>query len=363
MEDHPKADKTLRSLLKNTASLTGLEFIEQSSFELSVELGASIVFITRLSSGKPGWVDVLAGTKHGHPMTPWSFDLEGTPCEGIYASYNPAVDTREFYTGVVTINSSVSEKYLPAKPANAQGFLGIPLWNNEYMVGHVAIFFNETLGEAFASETVDIALLFSQRIQAELLRFGHEEELRASMRQLLVANRKLHAQSSHDPLTGLLSRRALKDDWERLVSRNPRSIVFAVGDLDRFKSINDTHGHNSGDEVLREFARRLRRHFYRQTDRLYRLGGEEFAVLFARGDVSPASVSRLLLKASRYRLILHEDEDTCITASWGLTKSSALEFDLIYKKADSLLYAAKENGRNCIAYADPDVGQQLAYQA
>lgn len=350
----------LRNLLKKTASLTGLEFIERSSFELASEFGASIVFITRLSSNRPNWVDVLAGTKHGHPMEPWSFNLEGTPCEGIYATYNPAVDARDFYTGVVKINNRVSERFLPAKPANAQGFLGIPLWNEGCMIGHLAIFFAESIDDSFTSEAVEICLLFSQRIQAELMRLRHELEINNAMQKLLVANRKLHAQSNHDSLTGLLTRRALKDIWKTLASSKATKIVFAIGDIDKFKSINDAFGHDSGDEVLREFARRLRRYFYRKTDMLFRIGGEEFAVLLARGDESTASIYKLLLKASRYDLSV--PKDIHVTASWGLVESSETEYDLIYKEADSLLYKAKENGRNCIASSTINTGPPLIYQ-
>lgn len=351
----------LRSLLKKTSSLTGLEFIESSSFELACEFGASIVFITRLSSSRPGWVDVLAGTKNGHPMEPWSFNLKGTPCEGIYATYNPAVDARDFYTGVVKINSRVSERFLPAKPANAQGFLGIPLWNEECMIGHLAIFFEEGIGDSFASEAVEICLLFSQRIQAELMRLSHECEISNAMQKLLVANRKLRAQSIHDPLTGLLTRRAMKDTWKTLASSEAEKIVFAIGDIDKFKCINDSFGHDRGDEVLREFGRRLRRHFHRKTDMLFRLGGEEFAVLLARGDESAASIYKLLLKVSRYDLSI-PNKDIHVTASWGLVESSETEYGLVYKEADSLLYKAKENGRNCIASNAVDTEYPLIYQ-
>ena len=354
------SEKPLRSLLKKTSSYTGLEFIERSSAELSAELGASIIFVTKLSSTTPGWVDVLAGNKHGHPLDPWSFNLKGTPCEGIYATYNPAVDTRNFHTGVVVINSNVSERFLPARGAKAQGFLGIPLWDKDQMIGHVAIFFNDMINQSFASESLEICLLFSYRIQAELLRIGREEQIARSMRKLLVANRKLHAQSMHDPLTGLLTRRALKQQWTSHPTEKPNKILLAIGDIDRFKRINDSFGHDNGDVVLREFARRLRQHFHRSTDKIYRLGGEEFALLFMRGDENGQQVSELLLRASRFKLCL--PQEMCITASWGMIESKELNFDALYKDADSLLYKAKANGRNCIASNIAGIEPPLLFQ-
>ena len=135
---------------------------------------------------------------------------------------------------------------------------------------------------------------------------------------------------------------------------------MAIRDIDRFKRINDSFGHDNGDVVLREFAWRLRQHFHRSTDKIYRLGGEEFALLFMRGDENGQQVSELLLRASRFKLCL--PEEMCITASWGMIESKGLNFDTLYKDADSLLYKAKANGRNCIASNLAGIEPPLLFQ-
>lgn len=340
----------LKNLMRATASLVGQEFLEESVGAIAKELGACIVFITKRRINSPETVDVLATYKRGQATSAWSFQLKGTPCEGIYAGYNPAVDRRGIHTGITLIEDNVSKLFEPAKEAAARGFIGIPLWDKNEMIGHYAIFFDQPLQQSkHHEENLDICSLFGERIQAELIRELQEENIRKGIRKLQSTNRKIAAQGEHDYLTGLLNRKA----WVRTIqSMEPvdsgAPIALAIGDLDHFKKINDEHGHDCGDVALRAFAKQLRKTFFRKTDLLFRIGGEEFAVICSRlSGGEETTFAQMLLKASSFNIA--HPRRISITASWGLTQLKAKQGLTSYKTADNLLYQAKDRSRNAVA--------------
>jgi diguanylate cyclase (GGDEF)-like protein len=159
--------------------------------------------------------------------------------------------------------------------------------------------------------------------------------------------------SRTDPLTGLLNRRAFTE----AVTTFPVPYVIAVIDIDRFKSINDTHGHAAGDIVLVEVARELRLAFGEGAT-LARLGGEEFGVIMAdRGrDAAMAVLDRArgLLEDRAFSVEGHE---IAVTFSAGLSRSGGEQgYSILLTDADKALYLAKAAGRNRIVHADDIAG-------
>jgi diguanylate cyclase (GGDEF)-like protein len=159
-----------------------------------------------------------------------------------------------------------------------------------------------------------------------------------------------------DGLTGVANKRYLMEildrDWEHAVHEGS-SLALLMMDLDKFKSINDTHGHPAGDAVLVEFARRARS-VVRSTDLLARFGGEEFSVLMAHADLAEASeVAERIREAVAARPILFEETSIPVTVSIGLAvahpKGNDRPADLI-AQADALLYEAKQAGRNRVCF-------------
>lgn len=147
-----------------------------------------------------------------------------------------------------------------------------------------------------------------------------------------------------DALTGLLNRMTLSQSLDDSVQQNHRSqipmTILAV-DLDHFKKINDEHGHDGGDRVLRNFAELLKKRF-RCTDKIFRNGGEEFLVLlFDTGCSGAVAIAENLLKD------LHSYPGLITTASIGVAEYTKGEQrnDWI-KRADDRLYEAKRTGRN-----------------
>lgn len=157
--------------------------------------------------------------------------------------------------------------------------------------------------------------------------------------------------ASTDGLTGLLNRREFLEraeaEYERAVRYGrPMALIFL--DLDRFKAINDTHGHAAGDRVLSEIAARLRRRVRRQ-DVVGRLGGEEFAVCVPEVGVTGAcGLAESLRRDFMATPVRHADIDIPVTSSFGVAAFIAGEDGLggIMHRADEALYAAKRDGRN-----------------
>ena len=161
---------------------------------------------------------------------------------------------------------------------------------------------------------------------------------------ILESTKQRDRQASTDGLTGLVNRRELENRARELLLDH-RPFTIAMADLDRFKELNDRHGHDSGDSALRLFAAVLKGDL-RPTDIASRYGGEEFVILLPDTDVAEAEktitrLQRSLTDQIRARSFLH------FTASWGVTDSEAgTTFRNIVAVADNLMYTAKRSGRN-----------------
>jgi diguanylate cyclase (GGDEF)-like protein len=151
-----------------------------------------------------------------------------------------------------------------------------------------------------------------------------------------------------DPLTGMLNRSALVnrtseiEDQSRLTGE-PVAVILL--DLDRFKLVNDTRGHATGDTVLREVAYRLRKEL-RAYDLVYRLGGEEFVVLLLGGTPAAACATAEQLRAA---VAAEPIVGLELTVSVGLAASprgTAFVWDDVFNRADAALYRAKAEGRD-----------------
>ena len=148
-----------------------------------------------------------------------------------------------------------------------------------------------------------------------------------------------------DPLTGLANRRALTEHLERSTEA---AIALLFLDLDGFKSINDTYGHEAGDEVLIETARRLLEHT-RLEDRVVRLGGDEFVVVCQR--ISPPEAEALARRIAAAASQPIGGDGYQVTASVGIVTASAGEdASALLEQADAAMYRAKQSGGNAVAF-------------
>ena len=169
---------------------------------------------------------------------------------------------------------------------------------------------------------------------------------------------RLQLEASTDALTGLNNRREFESGMVREMERARRmnvALSLAIIDIDFFKRINDRHGHDGGDVVLREVAQTLKSHI-RKSDLLARIGGEEFALVML-GTQPPGAwvvLERLRIAVAALRMSAGAQEIGC-TISIGMTDRVDWDVDwpMLYKRADQALYAAKEGGRNRVVEAPP----------
>jgi two-component system, cell cycle response regulator len=187
-----------------------------------------------------------------------------------------------------------------------------------------------------------------------LARVGVGRRLVDLHQQIESQNRLLKELALTDALTGLPNRRAV-EDWAKgqlsAAVRHGFSFSVVIADLDNFKVVNDTYGHDAGDTVLKEFAGILKRSV-RSSDMYGRIGGEEFIVIFTHADEHNVGivVERVLdqLRAHEFWL---GGKTVQVTASFGIAGfdgKGVPEFAKLVNQADAALYVAKRGGRNRI---------------
>ncbi|MEZ2130302.1 MULTISPECIES: PleD family two-component system response regulator [unclassified Sinorhizobium] len=189
------------------------------------------------------------------------------------------------------------------------------------------------------------------RCLTQMRRKRYNDRLRASVKQTIEL-------AVTDALTGLNNRRYLDNHLRVLFNRSVargRAMSVLITDIDRFKQVNDTYGHDAGDEVLREFANRIRA-AVRGADLACRYGGEEFVIVMpdTSADVAAAVAERLRASIEGRPFILRgADLSLNVTASFGISsRIAAIETpELLMKYADRALYEAKNSGRNRVVAA------------
>ncbi len=185
-----------------------------------------------------------------------------------------------------------------------------------------------------------------------------QEEVRRTLSELGILNRQLTTMALEDQLTTLPNRRSGLEYFEKEWSRSTRSqepVLCMILDIDHFKNVNDTYGHDAGDVVLQKTAA-VMKSCMRDSDVVCRFGGEEFLVICPGADVEVAKILGDRLRTAVENNIIDSPEfKGNITISIGVAVRSEWQSspkDLI-KRADEALYAAKEAGRNLVCIAGP----------
>ena len=187
-----------------------------------------------------------------------------------------------------------------------------------------------------------------------------QEDLEERERELLEANERLRHRSRTDALTGLENRRSIERQLDTMFAHGLRlnePLGCVMCDLDRFKSVNDEHGHHAGDAVLKQFAAMLKK-AAREIDVVGRYGGEEF-ILLLPGTVIDAAVTfaERVRKEVEAHTFVFEGGSIRRTVSFGVAgwpHPRITDCDAIVRSADDALYVAKETGRNRVVRFDSD---------
>lgn len=204
--------------------------------------------------------------------------------------------------------------------------------------------------EAVLGEGLKLLRLQKHLVEAVRKTTSETKAMQAQVVELQQDLEQARRRAEEDPLTGLPNRAGLAERIKPLLQgRGP--LCLAVIDLDKFKAINDTHGHHGGDRALEHFAN-LCRACLDPTDIVARWGGEEFLVVMPDVTLQGAIVA---MDGLRRRLestpaVLTDGTRVTATCSIGLTEKQGMAegFEEIYARADRACYQAKEDGRNCL---------------
>lgn len=238
-----------------------------------------------------------------------------------------------------------SEAYIPLIDAEDQLF------------GVAEVYINQTKTRAYFHDSFRMFGLAIAALSALL--FG-APYVRYRIQRSLTEKTQKDAEflASYDPLTGLMNRREFVEHAHRMLEENSMSAVCFI-DVDRFKSVNDVHGHAAGDRYLSRIAEILRSHTGAE-DLASRFGGDEFVICFK--DLDPEGV------ASRIRAILtecaagfrHKNADIAGSVSVGIVVcEEQLSLDSFLSKADAALYHAKSNGKNTFSVYGDEMGEEF----
>lgn len=296
---------------KTQADLTR-DFLERNGYEVAwVSDGISGIKAIKLNLFDLILLDLVLPDMSGNDICRW-LKLSG--------------DTKGIPVIMLTVKNTLDDK-VSSLEAGADGFLAKPY--NEVDL-NVTIY----------------AALRTKALQDELrLRNKQTEELLTRVEYLAIT----------DPLTGLYNRRFFDNVLKKELTESKRygqSVTCLMMDIDHFKQINDTYGHETGDSVLKEIAESLKT-LLREVDTIARWGGEEFIVMMPHTDVNGALVPASRILKTIANRIFTKIPDEHITVSIGLACSGETQNtpDILVNSADLALYEAKRNGRNRIEVA------------
>jgi diguanylate cyclase (GGDEF)-like protein len=245
----------------------------------------------------------------------------------------------------------------------------VPLFGKQHFLGGIAGM-NKRGGEPFNRRDLDLLTMFGSQVSIAIenaVTFEalesekkkaeqYQEELRLLNQELVAINADLEHMALYDSLTGLANRYLIQDRLQQAIFRAEREkhpLAILVVDLDRFKELNDTLGHNVGDELLKQVGIRFQAKL-RQADTVGRLGGDEFAILLPDASAETAMlVAEHLLQALEFPVEL-EGGSYAVSASIGIAvyPEHGQDMQVLLRRADVAMYVAKRARQGCFLY-DP----------
>lgn len=193
------------------------------------------------------------------------------------------------------------------------------------------------------------------------------DSLQLSQQEVNRQNEKLQILATRDPLTSCLNRRSFNQRCEQeleIAERDGKPLSCIMMDIDHFKTINDTFGHQVGDKVIQQVVNATRSGL-RTIDLIGRYGGEEFCILLPGLDMDQACIVAERLRCrveADAKEVLTDDSDRTVTSSFGVASTEVCVFDVskLVDSADKALYVSKNMGRNRVTRVDTIVDEQVA---
>jgi len=206
-----------------------------------------------------------------------------------------------------------------------------------------------------------VHLLVSQKRNLEQAVLRRTQDLEREKGELMRAREQMRHFAEHDDLTAVWNHRIIIERLRQEVDRSRRegtALSVILVDLDHFKNVNDTFGHPAGDLVLKEVAS-IFQHSVRSYDWVGRYGGEEFLLILPGSGFAGARLRAEQLRMSVHAAYIHDGERAIpITASFGVACGFPSNYEVLIHAADTALYRAKDNGRNCVIAMEVTPGDE-----
>jgi diguanylate cyclase (GGDEF)-like protein len=353
MSEAQQIEEAILKTAEGVSIETGDPFFRSLVQHLNQVLKADYSFIGEINEARPNQVQTIAICAHGKIIDNYEYDLAETPCESVinnnYCCYP----------------SDVQQKFPRDRmlaELGIESYIGTPLLNSSgQTIGLFVVMSSKPLENLQLIQSV--LKIFTVRARVELERKRTEEALKSVHDQFQIAasvvnnaiydyNRAeetIHYMAYYDPMTDLPNRLLFNDRLNHAIahanrSKEPLAVMFL--NLDRFKLINETLGHNIGDLLLQSVAQRLKKHL-REDVTVSRFGSDEFAVILTdiRRLQDIAKVAQRILDSQSKPHIL-EEQDIFITMSIGISlcPTDGEQGEMLVKNAATAMNRAKELG-------------------
>ncbi|VAX00937.1 diguanylate cyclase/phosphodiesterase (GGDEF & EAL domains) with PAS/PAC sensor(s) [hydrothermal vent metagenome] len=326
-----KAETAITQIMEAVSTTTGTDFFKAMTIRMAEILQADSCGVVSMITEDNETVETLAYYYDGNVIDNTQYPLQGTPCETIIGK-----QTQTYASNVQ--NTFPQDAHLC--DTNMESYVGIPLFDShDKPLGLLFAMFRDPIEDISFNESV--MRIFAARTVAEIERTQTEE--------------KIKHMAYYDDLTQLPNRAYLMDRLQQAISHAKRKddqLAVIILDIDHFKKINDSLGHQIGDGLLVEVAQRLQQ-CLRNEDTVARLGGDEFVLLLSGFDTSETTINYISNIATELNQKLKEhyyisDHNLMITSSCGIAiyPDDGESAELLIKHADTAMYSVKENGRN-----------------
>ena len=294
----------------------------------------------------------------------YEVDVDG---KAYFACYNPVINNKEEV--VCIVGMAVPQSQISSQAVNAVA----PIWiiTCMCMILSALISYNYTGSLIAAIKKIDNFLNgmtkgeLSNNMPTEILK--REDELGHTAKVVTEMQNAIRVLVERDPLTQLYNRRyggARLRKVQNQSENNGMPFAVVIGDIDHFKRVNDTYGHEAGDVVLKKVSETMKKHMAGKGF-VARWGGEEFLLVFTKADGEQATreMEDLLNKVRKIE-ISYDDLIIKVTMSFGVVDGRiSSDYAELLRRADARLYYGKEHGRNRIISNDDDIEQAMAEEA
>lgn len=323
-------EHAFHAIIAGTATAGGDNFFRTLVMNLASAVGVRYAFVGTLVDHRHDRVQVIASWTGADFGDNFQYDLAGTPCDDVVGKalcYFPRSIQQQFPADQLLVEM------------RAESYMGIPLFSNSgETLGIMVVLHDQPLDDI--ASAANIMGVFGARAGAELER--------------LLFERQLTHLANHDALTLLPNRTLLQDRLHQAIAHTQRTgqlLAVLFLDLDRFKTINDSLGHDKGDQVLTIIAARLTG-CVRDGDTIARLGGDEFIILLQdlSREEDAVIVAGKFIDCLQQPLAV-DGHELFVTTSIGISfyPQDGDDGNTLLKNADTAMYRAKASGRNTFA--------------